>query len=282
VFTVDRQAVLAEVDLDEGRSRPVAVGGGARSWRVAVDGNGRRLAVCDLGAAGVRVIYGGAGSGHVQDLALPVGVDPAEALACWTPAGAIVVRARDGSLVWFPAELSRPRRLATVAGVVHCLVAAPAGPPRVALIGDRAVIHTLPESPAVPVPAAPLVLPVSIETTAVAWSPDAAVLACGTRTGAVQFFDAATGRPLGELSPHERMVIGLAFSPDGRILVSADRHAVRVSEAATLTTLDELRPGMDLSGICLVSDARRLVLAGQAGEPGPAGGARLGVVDLDR
>jgi dipeptidyl aminopeptidase/acylaminoacyl peptidase len=282
VFTVDRQAVLAAVDLDEGRSRPVAVGGGARSWRVAVDGNGRRLAVCDLGAAGVRVVSIGGSLEHVQDVELPAGVDPTESLACWTSAGAIVVRARDGSLVWCSAELARPRRLAMVDGVVHRLAAAPVGPPRVALIGDRAVIHTLPESPAGPVPTAPpLVLPVSIETTAVAWSPDAAVLACGTRTGAVQFFDAATGRPLGELAPHERMVIGLAFSPDGRVLVSADRHAVRVSEAATLTTLDELRPGMDLSGILLVSDSRRLVLAGQAGEPGPKGGARLGVVDLD-
>jgi WD40 repeat protein len=283
VFAVDRQGGLGEFDLDQGRRRSVSVGDGSKSWRVAVDHNRRRLAVCDLGAAGVRVVSLGNSFGRVQDVALPPGVDPAEANACWTPAGDLVVRSRDGSLVWCSADLADRRRIATIKGVVHGLAAAPAGPPRVALVGDRALIHPLPESAAAPLAlGTPVVLPVQIETVSVAWSPDAAVLACGTRTGAVQFFDAATGRLLGGLSPHERPIVGLAFAPDGRIVISADRHAVRISDAATLTSLDELRPGIDVRCVGLTADAARLVLAGQASEPGPAGGARLAVVDLER
>jgi WD40 repeat protein len=258
VFAVDRQGGLGEIDLDQGRRRSVAVGDGAKSWHVAGDRNRRRLAVCDQGVAGVRVVSMGNSFGQVQHVALPPGVDPAEANACWTPAGDLVVRSRDGSLVWCSADLARSRRIGTVEGVVHVLAAAPAGPPRVALVGDRALIHPVTESAAAPLALGPpVVLPVPIETTAVAWSPDAAVLACGTRTGAVQFFDAATGTLLGGLSPHERPIVGLAFSPDGRIVLSADLHAVRISDAATLTSLDELQSGIDVRCIGLTADAAR-------------------------
>jgi WD40 repeat protein len=156
------------------------------------------------------------------------------------------------------------RRIGTVDGVVHLLAAAPAGPPRVATIGDRAVIHTLPgslENRSRLAP--PLVLPIAIETTAVAWSPDATVIACGTRTGIVQLFDTASGSLLGSLAPHERMIEALAFSPDGRILFAADHDCVRVADVATLTTFDELRPGGRIRAIGLKTDGSGLVIAGR-------------------
>ncbi len=57
---------------------------------------------------------------------------------------------------------------------------------------------------------------------AAAWSPDGTLVAVGARTGAVHLFEAATGAGLGQFAPHERAIEGLAFSREGRILVSAD------------------------------------------------------------
>jgi len=172
--------------------------------------------------------------------------------------------------------------VAQIDGVVHMVAAAPSGPPRVAVVGDRAVGHLLPADAAAaaadPIP--PIVLPVVGETTAVAWSPDGALVACGTRAGAVQLFDAATGLSRGALAPHERRINGLAFAPDGRILVSADQDNLRISDAATLTTFDELRHGMLLECMCLTEDGARLVIAGLAAGPMTDGGARLAVMEL--
>jgi len=166
-------------------------------------------------------------------------------------------------------------------GVVRGLAVAPAGPPRVAAFGDQLAIWPVLRSGGDRAALGqPLVLPVSIETTAVAWSPDARIVACGTRTGEVRLFAAATGSPLGTLAPHERKIERILFSPDGRIVVTADRDCVRISDAATLTSFDELRPGIEVAGLCLTADGARLVLAGHAAAAGGEGPARLFVMEL--
>jgi WD40 repeat protein len=266
----------------------------ASVWQAALDRRGRRLAISHWRSAAPPDILSLDGTDRVptrsRPLPLPDGVDPAEAIPCWTPGGELVVRTMDGGLFWCVADLKNIRRIGTLAGTVHAIEAAPAGPPRVASIGDRAVIHPLPASSADRSNlAAPLVLSVGGETTAVAWSPDATTIACGTRTGAVHLFDATSGASQGVLAVHERMIEALAFAPDGRILFAADRDHVRLSDTATLTTFDELRPGIEIRGMCLTADTERLVLGGaasasaalpQAAVPRTGEKARLAVMEL--
>ena len=126
----------------------------------------------------------------------------------------------------------------------------------------------------------PIQLPIGEESSAVAWSPDGALLACGTRTGRTLLFDTATGAPRGGLVPHQRQIVSAAFSADGRILVTADNDCVRVSDVGTLTTLDEIRPGWHIRVARLTADGRRLVLGGRAVNANGTDPARLAVMEL--
>jgi WD40 repeat protein/tRNA A-37 threonylcarbamoyl transferase component Bud32 len=284
VYTLTPGGPIQAVETRSGSVRPLALPDERKIWQAAVDPAGNRIAVCSWDGTPLDVFSLAAdsrGAAVPTPVKLPAGTDAKEAVAAWTPAGGLVVRTTDGSLCWCPAALGAARRIASLEGVVHALVTAPAGPPRVAAFGDRVVLQPLPRSGADRAAhERPLVLPVSIETTAVAWSPDARVIACGSRTGAVQVFDATTGAALGALAPHERAIAGIAFSPDGRIIISADRDCVRISEAATHTTFDELQPGIEIAEICLTADATRLVIAGKAADPGPGDPARLLVMEL--
>ncbi len=272
VYAVSPGWQIEAVDLQRDAAVSIELPGERRVWQAAVDRDGR-LAVCfiDDGSPEVfRLPPGSDGVAEPTAVTLPAGNDANEAVPTWTPAGELVLCTRDGRLFWYPVDVAAGRKIAALEGVVHAFAIAPAGPPQLAAYGDRVVILPLPRpgNPRGPL-GPPLVVPVAGETLAVAWSPDARLIACGTRTGAVTLFDTATGATQGTLAPHERAITGIAFSPDGQTLVSADRDAVRISDVATLTTFDELRPGIDVTGIHLTSDAQRLVLAG-----GPAEGDR--------
>gem|GEM_PF-4913212 len=284
VYALARGGGIWEVDSQTRASRSLGEPSQGRFWQIAIDRDRRRMAVCTLERVPPQVFPLDAGplpATQPTPVKLPPGTDPRETIAAWTQAGELVIRTLDGELFWCPADLSAARRIATTEGVVHALAVAPAGPPRVVAYGDRAVIEPLPSSRANRIPTGkPVVLPIAIETTAAAWSPDAAVLACGTRTGAVELFDTATGASLGALAPHERMIERIVFSPDGRVLISSDRDAVRISDSVTLTTFDELRPGVEVAGICLSADGSRLVLAGKAVDPGVADPGRILVMEL--
>ncbi len=276
--------VLGFFEVEYPRGRVAHLGGiaaGKPCW-LACDPRRHRVAISRDTAAPPEVIPVGGAAGPPRAIPHLDGVDATEALLTWTPGGALVAWSLDGSLSWCPSDLRGFRRLATIEGVVHMIAAAPVGPPRVAAVGARAMIHPLPHdaAPALANHSPPIVLPVVGETTSVAWSPDSTLVACGTRAGAIQVFDAATGSPRGALAPHERIINGLAFAPDGRILVSADQDSVRITDTATLTTFDELRHGMLLECMCLTEDGSRLVIAGLAAGPVTDGGARLAVMEL--
>lgn len=279
IFATAYPGGIWQIDPEHASARPLPLPDEGSPWQCDLDGPRGRLAVAWRASRPVDVIATAAG-GLVAAIVLPGGSDPADANPCWTPAGELVIRSADGGLHWCPQDLAGVRRISTVDGVVHLVAAAAAGPPRVATIGDRAVIHPLPRSPSDRSSLAPpLVLPIALETTAVAWSPDATAIACGTRTGVVQLFDTTTGASLGSLAPHERMIEALAFSPDGRILFAADHDCVRVADVATLTTFDELRPGGRIRGLGLTTAGTGLVIAGRF--PRPEGGdAALAVVEL--
>jgi WD40 repeat protein len=57
-------------------------------------------------------------------------------------------------------------------------------------------------------------------TSAVAFSPDGALLAVGSENGRLALFSGIDGRPLGALPAHADDVLKLAFSPDGALLAT--------------------------------------------------------------
>ena len=114
-----------------------------------------------------------------------------------------------------------------------------------------------------------------------AWSPDGASLACGLRNGSVHVFDTVTGRMTGTLAPHERQIFDIAWSPDGRVIVTADAECLRISDAATLSTYDDLRPGWQIETMCVAADGRFIAIGGFASTPNPDERGRLAILDLD-
>jgi WD40 repeat protein/nucleoside phosphorylase len=76
---------------------------------------------------------------------------------------------------------------------------------------------------------------------AIAWSPDGAVLALGYRDGALVLVDVASGRSLRQLVSHRYAVNGIAFSPDGNRLASvSDDQVVRLWNPETGAVLQSL------------------------------------------
>jgi WD40 repeat protein len=70
----------------------------------------------------------------------------------------------------------------------------------------------------------------------ICWCPGRPLLAAcsGDDDRAIRICDPDTGRPVARVSPAARQLNGLAFTPDGRLLLTAsDEQAVRVWDAAT-------------------------------------------------
>lgn len=282
MIILDDSGALWEMAAAAGLRRRIVPATDGRPIEIAIDAARRRLAMSWSEDRAVRVIDLNADAATVsRDVPLPQPVDPRNALLCWTAANDLLVCSRHGSLALIPADLSRSIPLtAPLEDPVQSLAVAPAGAARVAIAGKHSVICHLPglNSPAA---APPLEITIGEETSAVSWSPDAGLVAYGTRSGRVLFFDPTTGGSRGALVPHERHVHGIAFSRDGRILVSSAEDAVRISDVATQTTLDEVRPGWKINAVCLTADDGCVIIGGeQADAAHPE--SRLAVIELDR
>jgi WD40 repeat protein len=80
--------------------------------------------------------------------------------------------------------------------------------------------------------------------------------------------------------PHERGIVSVAFSSDGRSLVTADNDCVRISDVATRSTLDEIRPGWLVRVVRLAADDSRLVVGGCMVMENGTDSARLAVMEF--
>ena len=116
---------------------------------------------------------------------------------------------------------------------------------------------------------------------AMAWSPGGTKLICGLRNGSLHLFDGTTGRRVASLAPHERQIRDTAWSPDGRVVVTADAECLRITDAATLLTYDELQPGWQIETMCLARDGGWIAIGGHGTASVPEQQARLAFLDLD-
>jgi WD40 repeat protein/serine/threonine protein kinase/tetratricopeptide (TPR) repeat protein len=98
---------------------------------------------------------------------------------------------------------------------------------------------------------------------AIAMSPDGAMLAAGYGN-AVRLWDASTGRQIGELTGHANMISGLAFSPDGKTLASADEsETVKLWDPATNTLRAAVQAGQGVACVQFIGDGHKLLLSGK-------------------
>ncbi|MFO0190104.1 MAG: WD40 repeat domain-containing serine/threonine protein kinase [Planctomycetia bacterium] len=280
LVALDARSTVQIVDLAQGTARLLPPMAGGAGFNLDVEPNGRRLLVSCWGADHPLVLDL-ASPANWLPIELPAAISPARAAACWLPDGGLVVSGLEGGVCRLAADLSRATLIdAPLESPVHDLVPAPSGPARVATVGKVTAILALGAGKA-STTAEAIVLPVGEETSAVGWSPDGRSLACGTNSGRVMIFDAASGAARGQLAPQARLIAGVAYAADGRILVTADPDCVRICDAATLSTLDEFRPGWKIRRMRLAADGSRIVVAGRTGaEPG-MGEARLSVVEID-
>ncbi|GAB2974902.1 hypothetical protein GCM10023080_044340 [Streptomyces pseudoechinosporeus] len=99
---------------------------------------------------------------------------------------------------------------------------------------------------------------------AMAFSPDSRTLAVANDSGGVLFFDPATGKENGRpLTGHTGFVTGLAYSTDGKSVLTADYAGFRVWNAATRDRRADLEaPVETISQLAFSPDGRTLATVG--------------------
>jgi WD40 repeat protein len=214
-----------------------------------------------------------------QPAAIPTG-DQIGSYVCWTPSGSLITNSHKGRILAWSPSLDRVVKVADAELPSTRVEAAPVGPPRIAVAGRVGIILRLDETGR-GAAASIRLQEVNDMISSLAWSPDGTRLACGLRNGFVHVFDAATGRVTGTLAPHERSISDIGWSPDGRVLATADAECLRISDAATFSTYDDLRPGWQIETMCVAIDGRFIAIGGFASTPNPDGRGRLAILDLD-
>ncbi|MCE9631729.1 MAG: protein kinase [Planctomycetia bacterium] len=199
----------------------------------------------------------------------------------WTPDGRLVTCSWEGSvLVWTPA-LDAVVEVGRMTPPWIAVATAATMPPRFAVCGTGGQIFTL--APDGRLAGAPLTLPLpDPKVTEVRWSPDGRLVACGMHDGGVHLFDGISGALVGSLAPHERRIEALAFTPDGRILLTADFDHLRISDTATFQTFDDVAPGWRIASVFASADGQRVVIGGMGSlDRPPDERAKLAIFELD-
>jgi len=283
LVAIRSKAVPALIDVATGRGIDLPVGGRVPNEGMAVDRIRRRIAFGfngDERGASPLVLELDGGAAIRQPVAIPgTGVEIGP-YVCWTPEGGLVTNATDGHVYAWSSQLDQVSDRGPHATGSYRVEAAPVGRSRIALAARPGLILMADDTGADTRP--PLVLDdQGDQVSAVAWSPDGRLLACGFRNGSVHLFDGETGREAGALAPHERQIVDVAWSPDGYLVLTADAESVRVSDAATLTAFDDLRPGWLIESMCLAGSGRYLVIGGRTTDALLAESGRLAILDLE-
>jgi WD40 repeat protein/serine/threonine protein kinase len=106
----------------------------------------------------------------------------------------------------------------------------------------------------------PARLRVGAMTSVRALSPDGKTVLTGSRDGTAQFWDAATGKPIGPPLPHERTIMGVAFSPNGTIALTACGDKAQLWDVATGTTRGEpLKHPEQVASVALSADGKTVL-----------------------
>jgi WD40 repeat protein len=288
VFVSQATGPPLAVDVATGESRPVksAVSGASR---MSIDPTGRRLVLHAYEGAGtVQPLTGG------PALSIP-GIEKAHS-SVWTAAGQLVVSDFDRNLWVCDGSLRGAVKIDSFPHFIDALARSPVDGQRVAAgSGDWIRLYQIPAGrlPAAGSERTLIRLPPEFgKVYRLAWSHDGRRLAVGSGLGRVCVIDADRKNVIGTLASHAREIVAMAWSPDDRILFTADLESVRVSDTMTTVMIDELRPGFDIQGVTFVEGATSAtgstfvigggasaVAASNDGEPFPA---RLLVISLGR
>ena len=180
-------------------------------------------------------------------------------------------RAPSSPLVAWSPDLTTPQRLKVGAGdgVIDSVVATTAPQPRLAM--SKSSVITLYDLNADGAPVAGSGRQLRDFGSALgnklhlAWSPDGKRLAVGSIGGNALIVDAVSGNIAVELSSFAREVRGMLWADNGLALIVADDRCIRLCDAVSGATLDEIRPGWAINSIAFVegSDQRqRLAVTG--------------------